>query len=600
LRESEKNLGPATGDITLEVAGMPPNPQVYIVKRIPYSDRCTVIGPARIIARDRYLLSGVTFDAPGDPQQLHFELMGMMSDRAVRSGDMSCEALRHLDASESLPVEIIVEQPRQQTDAPRVAYIAITKVGRHTLIPDEELKAPLAIRPGVQVEVAQFERVAEGAQMYLLTRHEGSSAFFAQGPALKRGSSTNARSGDVSVTFVLLDLRFPAVADAESLISEYEVVAVLSTSPIPNAPVDPTFLTNRSVLAVSRVIRLRVDGLPTTTTSALAITRVADSAIEAGETVSVGQSGSVTVRSAQALPEGMSVYVVRHKLGSFTYSVFGTFKQGRDYVVPDLSFINPHPVEGADYQLFAIEAWGTMPAGEVTYEDLRSASIGTSPVVSVRYSEGPLAALRQLIGGSGPEASNERRIMMGLLLAVMAFVIIAAALLMRRSGTRKYNGPRSEQRYFENGLALPALGIGLLVLVVYVIRRYYLLVYTGVIGTVLNQPPEESLGLAVWLIVITALVGIFFDLSHSYRQAYTERQDEKNARLFRLMTRLCGCVAVTLWLFQGALYFEMLSLTSFGVTPLLGGVAFSLIAVAETAAFFFITKLVLPRLRVAA
>ena len=385
LREHEKNLVPATGDVIIQVAGMPPNPQVYIVKRIPYSDRCTVIGPARATAaRDRYLLTGVTFDAPADPQQMHFELTGMMSDRALRSGDMSCEALRHLEATGSLPVEIIVEQPRLLTDSGRVAHIAITKVGRHTLVPDQEPKAALAVRPGVQVEVAQFERVVEGAQMYLLTRHQGSSTFFAQGPALKRGSVASAKNGDVNVTFVLLDLRFPAAPETESLDSEFEAVAVLSTSPIPNATVDSTFLSGRSVLAVSRVIRLRVDGLPTVTTSALAITRVAASGIEAGETVIVGASGPVTVRSTQPLPEGMSVYVVRHKLDSFTYSVFGTFKQGRDYIVPDLSFINPHPVEGAEYQLFAMQAWGTMPAGELTYDDLRTASLGTSPVVPVR------------------------------------------------------------------------------------------------------------------------------------------------------------------------------------------------------------------------
>lgn len=187
-----------------------------------------------------------------------------------------------------------------------------------------------------------------------------------------------------------------------------------------------------------------------------------------------------------------------------------------------------------------------------------------------------------------------------LLLAVLALVIAAATLAMRRSGSREEGVSGSRQSLFPNGVVLPALGLALLALVVYVIRHYYLLVYTGVIASVLNQPPEESLGLAVWLIVVTALVGILFDLSHAYHQAYAERQDEKNVRLFRLMTRLCGFVAITLWLFQGALYFEMLSLNSFGVTPLLGGIAFSLIAVAETAVFFFITKLVLPPLRVAA
>ena len=95
----------------------------------------------------------------GDPQQMHFDLTGLASDRPLRTGSTSCEALRHLDAMGSLPMEVIVDQPRLLTDAGRVAHMAITKVGPHTLAPDVEPKVPLAVRPGVPVEVAQFERV---------------------------------------------------------------------------------------------------------------------------------------------------------------------------------------------------------------------------------------------------------------------------------------------------------------------------------------------------------------------------------------------------------------------------------------------------------
>lgn len=603
LRPDEKTPIGATGDVVIAASKLPQPVSVYIAKRIPYTDRCALLGPARpMAARDHYVLSGVTFEAAGDPQQLHFELVAWAADAELKTGDASCEALRHVHVIASSPVEVVVDRPRSGLDDGRVGAVAVTRIGSHALAADREPDTVLNVRNGTTIDVAQFEAAVEGTRVFLLTRERGSRVWFAQGPAMRRAFSVPVRDRGVAATWVWMDLRFHRRSEGSEN-NEFEVVAVMSTSLFPNAIVDSTFPGSKSVQALSRVVRVRVDGVAVSPAASLSIDRVATADVRGSSSpVTVGRSGSVFVRAQHALPDGQTVYVVRHKVGSGTYTLFEALNQGSTYVVPDLSFINPHPDEGARYQLFAIQAWGKVSVSELTYEDLLNLSTGMSQLVAVRYSAGRLAAMQQWLEQLSTD-SAERGVTMAIWLVFGAAVaVIGVAVWIAIVAARTFAGrgsklPHRRDPMFEGGVTRFLVGLGLLVGVVHVIRRYYLDVYPGVISTVANLDDRESLGLAVWLVVITGLLGVSLHLAYEYAHVYADNGDERNARVFQRIAGFCLFAAVLLWLFQGGLYFEMLSLNSFGLTPLLGGIAFTLIAVAETVVFFFITKLTLPKLR---
>jgi hypothetical protein len=598
LRQGEKNPIPAAGDVIVRSAALPEGWSVYLSKRIPYTDQCFVLGPARRgPPRGRHVIPGVIFDAPGDPQQMHFGLAALASSRPLKTGRVSCETTLYLDGAASSSVDVIVGSPNLLTDNQRVAYLAVTRIGVYTLPVDQDLPKMLTVRSGTPIEVSEFDRVIEGARLYFLTREVGSRLWFAQGPAIKRGTMAS-RDGRTGVTWIWLDLRFHTREQSDAP-REFEIVAVLSASLYPNAVVDSTFPGSRSVHGISRVIRVRVQGATTPPVVPAAITRVGVSDARAGVgPLTVGASGPVVIDTPQTLPDGMNVFVVRHKLGGATYSLFETLDQQSRRIVPDLSFINPHPEEGAEYQLFAIKVWGRPAVTEVSYEDLLNLSVGTSDVVSVRYSGGALQAWRHAVQPWLDEANKEGSVWNWMALLVIVGLVAAVAVLV--VALARSRSARQEIRLPSDRASRRArfwylwLGVGLLILVVHVIRRYYLDVYATAIHIVMNMPDQHSLGLAVWLVTITSLLGVALHLAHEYAQAYHAAGDELRATFFHKVVRTCAAAAVVLWLFQGGLYFEMLSSESYGVISLLGGIAFTLIAFAETIVFFFISKLTLP------
>lgn len=599
VRTEVKNVIPAAGDVILDSTALPDGALVYLARRVPYTDRCTLLGPARATATaGQFILSGVTVETPGDPQQMHFELSGFASKQRLRTGEASCDALRYTDALASLPVEVIIEAARRQTDDERIAHIAITRVGVHVVDAEREQTRALAVRSGVAIEVAQFERVLEGDRLYFLTRQRGSRLWLAQGPALRKGLRSTAR-GPSAPTWVWIDLRFETTPQAANDDAEFEVLAVLSTALFPNAVVDSTFPSSKAVHGISQMVRVRVEGLTSMTVAPIAIESVAAKETEdASSPITVGESGTVLVNTRRGLPPGMAVYVVRHKVGGATYSLFETLVQDARRVVPDLSFINPHPEEGAEYQLFAIAVWGKLAMTELTYEDLLNLSVGTSKVVPVRYSAGRAQAVSRQLQSWRAFFGEKGDVMFWLSVIFLTLIVVgafaASFLVSRRApATRpRFPGSRARSVYV-------AFGLGLFAVVVYAINEYYLEVYPGVIATVAELGERESEGLAVWLVIVTALLGVSIHLSFEYAQAYAMAHRLVEAAFFDRVGRVCAAAAVMLWCFQGGLYFEMLSLKSFGLTPLLGGIAFALIAVAETVVFFLITKLVLPPLRLA-
>ena len=102
---------------------------------------------------------------------------------------------------------------------------------------------------------------------------------------------------------------------------------------------------------------------------------------------------------------------------------------------------------------------------------------------------------------------------------------------------------------------------------------------------------------------MAALVGIFLDLASEPAERpkqddgseldEKEPQPESSAFLIVLHTVL-AFIALGIASFQGWLYFQYLSGTAGAQIGALGGLIFALISVAESAAFYFITKLVVP------
>jgi hypothetical protein len=616
IRPGEKTPVQPGVNVIVSAQNLPLGAQLFLVRHIPYTDRAYIVGPGRRSEEaGKYFLPGITLDAPGDAQQLTFELTALASTRYVRPGPVSWESLRHWDVISSPPVEVQVDRKEFGSDGSRVPWIQITKIGKYGLDDEHSLRHSMRIGQGESIEVAQYARVYEGDQLWFLTRRRGSRIWMAQGPAVKRGGPpAKGRNDFPQVTWVWVDLRFEdKVADGAD--SEYEVVAVLSTALYPNASVDSTLLSTQSSDTISQIVPVSVDGIRPEPKSEFGISRIQHTDVSPDHALTVGMSGQVEVESDAVLPEGMGVYVVRHKVGTETWTLFDTVQRDRSYIVPDMSFINPHIEEGAEYQLMAIKTWGKLPLNELSYDQVLRHAVTASEVITVHFSSGwgPRFLAMTGIGGAGSgNSGTEGRVakdggegkgnMIWIwLLALVAFVTAITYGLVRlgRGLVAAGRSPRrgwTTRNYFETGITRFLAGIAIFIVVIQVIRQCYLPLYSNVIRGVTNLPLRESRGLATWLVLITALLGIFMHLAYEYSEYYGPDSPPK-ARLYGRIAFGCLLVAVALWLFQGGLYFSMLSLNSFGLVPLLGGVAFTLIAIAETAAFFFVTKLTLPPFR---
>jgi len=142
------------------------------------------------------------------------------------------------------------------------------------------------------------------------------------------------------------------------------------------------------------------------------------------------------------------------------------------------------------------------------------------------------------------------------------------------------------------------LGTTMLVLVLYMINQYYIDLLAGVARKVTGLDPHEAKGLALWVIIIVALLGVIADLA--YKSWLMHRDHEPLVgRLFQVVFVASIFAAIILWVFEGGLYFSSFAIDAEGIVAPLGGIVFFLIAMAETIIFFFITELTLPSVSVA-
>ncbi|HEX4964581.1 MAG TPA: hypothetical protein VF173_27440 [Thermoanaerobaculia bacterium] len=612
---------PARGEVVVQAPGLAARMRIYLAICGPYSDRCHLHGPAGRLA-DRYVLPGVSFELPGDPRQTHFELIALASAELLAAGAISLQSLRRRDLQTSPTIEVVVDEKWAAFNDHRVPYLVITRIGSHDL-GEGKPPAHLAVEQGVAVEVGRFERIPEGARLWILTRPRASLLWRVQGPAQLRGTAAGDEEGQPppQPTWVWDGTRFEDPekasqdATAGSASEEFEVLAVLSTATLPDAWIDSAYLGSTFILTLSPPVTVEVTPAAPVSVPQVSIQRVGTADVDPEEEVAVGAVERVEVTAREELPPTLHVYLARHPLGSPVWSLTEAIPQGRTHVVPALSFTNPHAEEGTRYQLIAIVTSGLLPAEQLDYDDLVRSALASSEVVTVRYETGGLSGFwarlaRSLSFGDPPPAEDGLsigRILMSwitiLLVLLLPFVLAAivgflllrrkrdrVALLAREAANRIEGSPSwfSEPAVIRLGPFL--FGIALLVLVLTVILRHYLPLYAVAVAAVTHLSARESAGLARWLVLLTGLAGVLFELTYDPR-VLGERRSEVG-----WLRYLLGFSLMVLMLFQAAFYYTFLSTsdkTAEGTVPVLGGFAFFLIAFVEAMAFFFITRLTL-------
>lgn len=620
---------PASGDVVIKLRGKAEEGKgrkVYLAVHIPYTDKCRILGPAgKGETPNVFTLQSVSLDAPGDPQQMQLELVAFSSERPVRVGPTSWQSFTQAEFTTSPTVMVVVEGKRPRSDSPRVPFLAITRVGRHVLGSAQEEGRGLSVGQGELLEVSEYERFPDGALPFVLTRPHGSNVWLVQGPLIPRGSRIGGDDDTAKrplITWVLPGLRFERPDKRGPSSGNYEVMAVLSTATYPNSWIASSSLSSKPIESVSQLVSVRVGEDAAPAELHLSITHVSGQETDpAGETLT-GPSGSVHVDTQQELPKAYKVYVGKHPVGTPTWSFVEALENGSGHTVPDLSFTNPHAQEGTRYQLVAIVTDGTLPLVEVEYQDFLQHALATSEIVTVRYGKEPASGF--LSGwfaapagepappGPLPAQGKEESGMWGWLLFGL-LVLALLTLLEWGLGTVSYisgkaadridRGRASSEHWFVQtekiNIAGFLLGVAILLLVLYVIQRYYITLYAAAIATVTTLPPQKSAGLAVWLILLTALLGVFIDLA--FQRAWRAPQAEpgqhgepgQHTSFYRGLGYSLIGVAVLLMGFQALLYYSLFRKTAGGILPPLGGIAFFLIAAVEAVSFFFITDLML-------
>lgn len=136
------------------------------------------------------------------------------------------------------------------------------------------------------------------------------------------------------------------------------------------------------------------------------------------------------------------------------------------------------------------------------------------------------------------------------------------------------------------------LGMVLAALLLFVIAHFYLPLYARAVAVVTSLPRRESEGLAVWLILMTALTGTFLELT-----ADPESGVASKPAWLRLVLGMClGFILIALAIFQALFYYTFLSKTPTGLVAVLGAIAFFLIAFVEALSFFFVSRLTLHQI----
>jgi hypothetical protein len=601
---------PATGETVLRASGLAAGTRVYLALLAAGSDRAYLRGPARPGPEpDLYALPGVPFEVPGDPRGAHLQLMAVATPELLASGPTTLSSLERRAGALSPAVAVVVDEKWEASNSARVPRIAVTRIGDQVLptTPAAAAKAlppPLEIEPGDAVEVGESERVPEGARLWILTRPRGSGLWLVQGPAVMSGGPTpeDPGAGPPRVTWHWSSLRFEAL-DAgprerrQSARQEFELMAALSSSTLPEGWIDSAALAGSFVLTVSQIVRVSAAPDPPFSDLRIAISRVGDQDADSEAETLVGEAEPIEIASGQRLPAPWRLYLARHKVGSSLWTLIEAIPQGRSHVVPAVSFINPHAQEGARYQLLAVVTRGLLPAEQLEYSDLVHAALASSAVVNVRYQPGgtPHSAARLLQRTKPMLDIPGSRILWTLLLLVSALLLLSllewwlgiVAHLAGSAARRLEDGRRSLRGRLAPPVTIdPAkflLGLVVAAAVGFGLVRYVPL-YAKAVSEVTGFTMPESARLTFWVVMLTALLGTFLELS-------VEHSTETGKPEGRAAAILLGFFLLLLILFEGAFYYTFLSRTATGLVAILGGVAFSMFAFIEAMAFFFITRL---------
>lgn len=611
LRPGQINAVPASGDVMLRARGLP-NSNFYLAVHIPYTDQCYIIGPAKKSEiPDTYSLGSVSFEALGDPTQVHFDLVAFATSRAMRPGPMSWQSFRLSETIISPTTQIVIEGRGPGVEFLRTPFIAITRIGKHVIDP---AKPQLDVDQGDLLEVAQYERTTEGARMWALTRAKGSNVWLAQGPLLPRGlPSSEAEDGHRMTTWVLPGLQFQSESEQELAEPEFEIMAVLSNSIFPNSWISTSSISARTIETISKPVAVSVEGYAVRSNQHLSITRIGSQEADGEKELTVGMVESVVIERSEGLLEPFKVYLAKHEISTDTWSFVEAIPNGKTHYVPAVSFSNPHALEGARYQVVAIATTGPLPAREAEYHDFIQHVVMSSDLVSVRYSSSFVAGWTgslQPLFSIFSEGAITTMLLILLLVILTLLLILAGLIWLSRSNpalageiadTLQHRHVSTRKRFvLPEKIDLPwmLVGIVLLVGILYFINNYYISLYTTIVKASTKLDVKSSRDLAIFIILVTALTGIFADISHKQKRAAVSESGEKqeaNASIHEFIFWCSVITGVVLWLFQGIMYSTFLSASSPGnalMTPA-GFGAGLLISITETITFFVITELTL-------
>lgn len=632
LNPREVNSVPAGGDVILKARGLTDS-KFYLVLRAPYTDLCYVLGPAKKDATpDTYRLHSVSFEIPGDPQQIHFDLIAFASAAPVRAGPMSWQSFRLADNATSPTVRILIEGRQPRSDGLRVPFIAITRVGQHTFTAEPAANRKPAVEQGDPVEVSAYERTTEGAALWALTRPKGSDLWLAQGPLIPRGTlASEVEDGRTPVTWVLPSLRFERPERNGPEGNEFEVLAVLSNSVFPNSWISSASLSAQTIETISRPVPVSVNGSTGPSHVPLSITRIGSQEAAADEELTVGNAETIVIERPEDLSPAFRIYLAKHVSGTNMWSFVEAIPNGNTHFIPALSFSNPHAEEGTRYQLVAIVTKGPLPAFQAEYQEFIPHVITASELINVRYSRAALFGFQRWLsswffGEPGPETPGVTKVetmwWLWLIVIVAVVLLICAALawlcfnsnpaLAGEIADTLQKGHAAAKKRFElpesANPAYALLGVGLLAVVWYIIKYYYLSLYTMIVATATGLPQKASGELVLWLVLVTALAGIFADIGAKLPEQATKAPAEDGVpreaasadgkssgiNVYKLISVYSLVIAVILWLCEGGIYFAYFYEASVKNSLLLATLAFLagfLISMTETITFFVITEL---------
>ena len=629
LNPQQSTLVPAWGDVLLQAPDASPDAKVYLGISDSSSDRVYLQGPAQRSSNSEFLLSGVVFENPDDPRNVHLSLIAVVSDvPLLPPGAPFDRSWLRIRTKTSRSKAIVVDENKETANNQRVPYIAITRIGSHILSGPQAPDQSLSVESGDAVEVGQYERVPEGANLWILTRPAESNLWLTHGPLMLSGRPSNDESGEKpsAAVWVCPSTRFEHATSVESgqenelAKEDFEIRAVVSTKHLPEGWIDANAWEGGRISAGVRV-KTKPHQQNSTISQKIAITRIGETDVDPETETVVGAAEPIAIIAEKELPPPSRIYLAWHPRGDSSWTLVEAMPQEKSYAVPAISFVSSR--QEVHYELMAVVTRGEMPEEQMRYRDLAHSFVDRSLVIRVRYepkSSGGFTRWVRQLGSSqnedsgGPELPPEDRkspwrvpmkIWIVLLAALLVLIVGLALLewkrgfiepLARRGADRIDQGVKALEaqlrRFSQTRPALFLLGVVLAAVLLFVIAHYYLPLYVKAVAIVMSLPHRESEGLAIWLILLTALAGIFLELTADPEYGIT-----RNLVGMRIGLGLnLAFILLGLMIFQALFYYTFLNKTAAGMIPLLGGIAFFLIAFVEAMTFFFVIRLTLLQL----